>query len=65
MKILRTPDANFENLSNYPFTANYTNIRDNEGNSLRIHHIEEGPNNAAPLYCLCMESPDGLICTEK
>jgi len=49
MKILRTPDGNFENLSQYPFSPNYTNIRDHEGNTLRIHYIEEGPNDADPV----------------
>ena len=49
MKTLRTPDDNFENLSEYPFSPNYTNVQDHEGGTLRIHYVEEGPEDADPV----------------
>ena len=42
MKILRTPDDSFKNLSGYPFKPNYMEIPDGEGKELRIHYIDEG-----------------------
>lgn len=38
MKILRTPDAQFENLPGYPFAPNYVNLTD----GLRMHYVDEG-----------------------
>ncbi len=38
MHVLRTPDACFENLKDYPFTPNYCNVQPN----LRMHYIDEG-----------------------
>jgi len=49
MKILRTPDDRFEDLNGYPFSPNYTNIQDSEGNALRIHHVDEGPRDTDPV----------------
>ena len=42
--VLRTPDARFENLEDYPFKPNYMMI---EG--LRIHYLDEGPKNSEPI----------------
>ena len=52
MKILRTPDARFENLPDYAFGPHYLNIRDANGTELRIHAIDEGPRDAAPVLML-------------
>jgi len=52
MKILRTPDARFENLPDYAFAPHYLDIRDADGTSLRIHTIDEGPRDAAPVLML-------------
>ena len=49
MKILRTPDEHFEDLPDYPFSPNYTDIKDHAGNPLRIHTVEEGPGDADPV----------------
>jgi len=46
MKILRTPDDSFENLTGYPFKPNYIEIWDSEDQELRIHYIDEGPLDA-------------------
>ena len=42
--VLRTPDDRFENLENYPFEPNYMMI-----DGLRIHYLDEGPNDADPI----------------
>ena len=52
MKALRTPDECFATLADYPFAPQYTMIDDTEGGSLRLHHIDEGPREAAPILCL-------------
>lgn len=52
MKILRTPDARFENLKDYPFTPHYTSIQTEDGSELRIHHIDEGPADGPLVLCM-------------
>ena len=52
MDILRTPDACFENLPDYDFAPHYTTIRDADGTDIRIHHIDEGPRDAAPILLM-------------
>ena len=52
MKILRTPDARFENLPGYPFAPHYVEVPSGEGESLRIHTLDEGPPDAAPVLLL-------------
>ncbi len=43
MKSLRTPDERFADLTGYPFTPNYVDISDQDGGSLRVHYLDEGP----------------------
>ena len=52
MKILRTPDSRFEGLPDYPFAPHYSTIRDADGTALRIHTVDEGPRDAAPVLML-------------
>ena len=52
MKILRTPDACFEDLQDYPFAPHYTNITTEDGDELRIHHIDEGPTDGPIVLCM-------------
>jgi len=47
METLRTPDERFANLPGYPFAPHYT-----ETNGLRIHYVDEGPRDAAPVLML-------------
>lgn len=42
MKILRTPDAQFNNLPGYNFEPNYLTVDDGEGGALRLHYLDEG-----------------------
>ena len=52
MKILRTPDERFANLADYPFAPNYTTIQTDDGSDLRIHHVDEGPENGPLVLCM-------------
>jgi haloalkane dehalogenase len=52
VKILRTPDARFEGLAGYAFAPHYTEIDSDDGQKLRVHHIEQGPRDAAPVLLL-------------
>lgn len=52
MKILRTPDARFHNLPDFPFEPHYTNVPDGDGGQLRIHHLDEGSRDAEIILCL-------------
>ena len=47
MKVLRTPDAAFAAIGDFPFAAHYREIFDaSTGTPLRIHYIDEGPSDA-------------------
>ncbi|HZN16072.1 MAG TPA: haloalkane dehalogenase [Acidimicrobiales bacterium] len=48
MNALRTPDECFENLPGYSFAPNYVEISD----GLRMHYVDEGPADAAPVLML-------------
>lgn len=50
METIRTPDARFEGLEDYPFTPNYINVDDGEGGEIRIHYVDEGQGE----LILCM-----------
>ncbi len=43
MKSLRTPDDRFVDLPDYPFAPNYVDIDDQDGGTLRVHYLDEGP----------------------
>src|SRR6266498_1715707 len=49
MKVLRTPEARFEDLPDYPFTPNYVEIDAGDGAStpLRVHYLDERPSETA------------------
>lgn len=47
MSVLRTPESRFENLPGYPFAPHYVDI-----DSLRMHYVDEGPREAAPVLML-------------
>ncbi|HEV2458176.1 MAG TPA: haloalkane dehalogenase [Ktedonobacterales bacterium] len=47
MEILRTPDERFANLPGYPFAPHYVEV-----GTLRIHYVDEGPPDAAPVLLL-------------
>ncbi|MCG8457161.1 MAG: haloalkane dehalogenase, partial [Holophagales bacterium] len=46
-KVLRTPDERFQYLPDYPFEPCYAEV-----DGLRIHYVDEGPRDAAPVLML-------------
>lgn len=47
MDVRRTPDERFENLPGYDFSPHYTEV-----DGIRVHHVEEGPTDAAPVLMM-------------
>ncbi|NNF71394.1 MAG: haloalkane dehalogenase, partial [Rhodobacteraceae bacterium] len=52
MQSLRTPDDRFANLSDFDFAPHYTHVDDTEGGRLRMHYLDEGPGDAAPVLLM-------------
>lgn len=52
MEILRTPDERFANLPGYPFAPHYTDMPAGDGQTLRIHHVDEGPRDGETILCM-------------
>ena len=52
MEALRTPDERFTNLPGWTFEPKYLDVPDGEGGSLRMHYIDEGPSDGAPVLLL-------------
>ncbi len=48
MRILRTDEARFEGLPDYPFSPHYLDVAPN----LRMHYVDEGPRQASPVLML-------------
>jgi haloalkane dehalogenase len=49
LKTLRTPDSRFDNLHEYAFEPHYAEIPDLDGGTLRVHYVDEGPADGAPV----------------
>jgi haloalkane dehalogenase len=47
MRVLRTPDSRFADLSGYPFAPHYVEI-----DGLRMHYLDEGQKDAPPVLLL-------------
>ena len=45
--VLRTPDECFEGLADFPFTPRYVEV-----DGYRIHYVDEGPRDAAPVLLM-------------
>ena len=52
MQALRTPDERFANLHGWTFEPKYVDIPDGAGGSMRMHYVDEGPADAAPVLLL-------------
>lgn len=53
MHVLRTADERFADLPDYPFLPHYVEIDAGGGDqALRMHHVDEGPREAAPVLML-------------
>lgn len=48
MKILRTPDERFSSLPDWPYEPHYVEVAD----GMRVHHLDEGPADGAPVLLL-------------
>ena len=52
MEYLRTPDDCFADLPGFDFSPNYLTVDDTEGGELRVHYLDEGPADAAPVLLM-------------
>ncbi len=56
MQTVRTPDDRFADLPDFPFEPHYADIGDRAGDgaggTLRVHYLDEGPSDAAPVLLL-------------
>ncbi|MEO9132457.1 MAG: hypothetical protein ABI240_14785 [Sphingomonas sp.] len=52
MLVLRTPDERFAALADYPFAPHYRTVIDADGTDLRVHYLDEGPRDAAPILLM-------------
>ncbi len=52
MQSLRTPDERFADLDGYPFSPNYVDVDDQDGGSLRVHYLDEGPADGPVVLCM-------------
>ena len=56
MEILRTPDEQFTDLRDFPFSPHYVDVPSGDGETLRIHYVDEG-NRDAPSVLLMHGEP--------
>ena len=52
MQVLRTPDHCFEGLPGYGFAPHYADIADQDGGTLRVHYVDEGPADGDTVILL-------------
>jgi haloalkane dehalogenase len=52
MKILRTPDERFEGLPGYDFAPRYLDVSASDGTRIRIHYVDEGPDDGDVVLLL-------------
>ncbi|MFD0469025.1 hypothetical protein ACFQ0B_12430 [Nonomuraea thailandensis] len=61
LRVLRTPDARFANLPDYPFQPHYVAV---DGGRLRMHYLDERPEHPTGRpYCCCTATRRGATCT--
>jgi haloalkane dehalogenase len=52
VKVLRTPDAAFADLADYSFAPHFLEVDAPGAPPLRLHYVDEGPRDAAPILLL-------------
>ena len=48
MQTLRTPDDRFDDLPDFPYAPSYSEISDDEGGTLRVAWVQDGPGRRRP-----------------
>ena len=58
MRVLRTPDERFAGLAGFGFAPHYVEVpRGDDGGTLRVHYLDEGPADAAETVVLLHGEP--------
>ena len=52
MAVLRTPDERFKDLPDYNFAPHYHEVEDARLGTLRLHYLDEGPEDGPVVLCL-------------
>lgn len=52
MQVLRTPDARFDGLAEWGFAPHYAQVADADGTQMRLHYVDEGPRDGAPVLLM-------------
>src|ERR1700748_1523807 len=52
MQTLRTPDDRFTDLPEFPYPANYCDVSDDDGGTLRMAWVQDGPADADPVLMM-------------
>jgi haloalkane dehalogenase len=50
--VLRTPDDRFADLAGFGFAPHYADVSDDDGATLRIHYLDEGPASGEPVVLM-------------
>jgi haloalkane dehalogenase len=52
MQVMRTPDARFTGIPDWEFAPRHFDLPTTEGAELRLHYVQEGPADAAPVLLM-------------
>ena len=52
MEVLRTPDERFVGLPDWDYEPRYRTVTADDGTEIRLHFVDEGPRDAAPVLLL-------------
>ncbi len=52
MDVVRTAESRFDDLPGYPFTPHYVDVAASDTDPVRMHYLDEGPRDGAPIVLL-------------
>lgn len=52
MQILRTPEDRFANIPEFPYAPRYCEVSDDDGGTLRVAWVQDGPDDGDPVLML-------------